>query len=75
VGPVVGVVGAAQADLALSQIDGDAGVAGELVALDGRSGVLRRRRIPARPDCALCGGGARIRRIEANAYAAPACAG
>jgi molybdopterin/thiamine biosynthesis adenylyltransferase len=73
-GPVVGVVGAAQADLALSMLDGDAGIAGELVAFDGRSGELRRRRVPARPDCALCGSGARIRRIEARAYAAPACA-
>ncbi len=74
VGPVVGVVAAAQADLALSILDG-APVGGELVTFDGRRDALRRRRIPARDACALCGGAARIHGIEAEAYASPACAG
>jgi adenylyltransferase/sulfurtransferase len=76
-GPVVGVVAAAQADLALAILDGVA-VGGELVTYDGRTDVLRRRTIPSRAECPLCGQGlsaARIQHIEPERYVAPACAG
>jgi molybdopterin/thiamine biosynthesis adenylyltransferase len=70
-GPVVGVIAAAQVDLALAMIDGlDA--AGQLVTFDGKTGELRRRSIGARAQCALCGERPRIRRIEPQAYVASA---
>jgi molybdopterin/thiamine biosynthesis adenylyltransferase len=73
-GPVVGVVAAAQVDRALAMLDGrDA--AGDLVTFDGRTGALRRRRVSARGDCPLCGDAPRIRRIEPETYLSPACAG
>ena len=96
-GPVVGVIAAAQVDMALAIVDGlpdraaprparpapsspspspsPSSREGELVTFDGRTGALRRRRIEARSDCALCGQSARIRHIEPDAYAPPACAG
>ena len=71
-GPVVGVVAAAQVDRALALLDGrDAG--GEIVTFDGRTGALRRRRVSPRRDCPLCGDAPRIRRIEADTYVSPAC--
>jgi molybdopterin/thiamine biosynthesis adenylyltransferase len=73
-GPVVGVIAAAQVDLALGVLDG-ASVAGTLITFDGRTGVLRRRPVPRRADCPLCGPAPRIRRIEADSYVSPACAG
>jgi molybdopterin/thiamine biosynthesis adenylyltransferase len=73
-GPVVGVVAAAQVDLALGMLDGD-DVAGQLVTYDGRADSLRRRPVLPRGDCPLCGNSPRIRRIEAGAYVSPACAG
>jgi molybdopterin/thiamine biosynthesis adenylyltransferase len=86
-GPVVGVVAAAQVDLALSLLDGSP-VEGELVTFDGRTDVLRRRTISRRADCPLCGeleessgspgpGRAlvRIERIDPERYVSPACAG
>jgi molybdopterin/thiamine biosynthesis adenylyltransferase len=73
-GPVVGVVAAAQVDLAIAWLDG-APAAGELATFDGRTGSLRRHAIPARRDCPLCGTAPRIRRIAPETYAAPACAG
>ncbi|WP_394827523.1 HesA/MoeB/ThiF family protein [Pendulispora albinea] len=57
-GPVVGLAGALQADLALRWLEGAREVAGELVTVDGRaepSRMVRRRRIPRRSDCSLCG--------------------
>ncbi|MGD0530049.1 MAG: ThiF family adenylyltransferase [Polyangiaceae bacterium] len=73
-GPVVGVVAAAQVDRALALLDGrDA--AGDLVTFDGRTGALRRRRLSPRRDCPLCGDAPRIRRIEPETYLSPACAG
>jgi len=71
VGPVVGLVAAAQADLALGILDG-ADVAGELVTLDGLAGVLRRRRLAARPGCPLCDT-RRIRSIDEASYAGAPC--
>jgi molybdopterin/thiamine biosynthesis adenylyltransferase len=75
VGPVVGLLGAIQADLALSLLDGQP-VEGTLVTYDGRTDRLRRRTIPSREDCPLCGnqgareGNARIDRIEPSRYVA-----
>ena len=71
VGPVAGVVGAVQADLALAMMDG-APVGGQLVTFDGLTDVLRRRGVRPRPDCPLCGYAVRIRRIEPDAYESPA---
>ena len=71
-GPVVGVVAAAQVDRALALLD-DRDAGGELVTFDGRTGALRRRRVSPRPDCPLCGEAPRIRRIEAETYVSPAC--
>jgi molybdopterin/thiamine biosynthesis adenylyltransferase len=76
-GPVVGIVGAAQADLALALLDG-LPVEGQLVTFDGRTDVLRRRTIARRADCPLCGPAphaARIESIEPDRYVSPACAG
>ncbi len=76
-GPVVGVVAAAQVDLALALLDG-AHAEGQLVTFDGRTDVLRRRVISRRTDCPLCGLGtraARIERIEPERYVSPACVG
>jgi adenylyltransferase/sulfurtransferase len=84
-GPVVGVVAAAQADLALALLDQDsttrpqsggralgARVEGVLVTYDGRADAFRRRTIPARANCPLCGDAPRIRTIEPDTYLAPA---
>jgi molybdopterin/thiamine biosynthesis adenylyltransferase len=77
-GPVVGVLGAIQADLALSILDGEP-VEGTLVTFDARPGVdvldaWRRRVIASRPDCALCGrDSARIARIDPDRYAIQSC--
>jgi molybdopterin/thiamine biosynthesis adenylyltransferase len=75
-GPVAGVVAAAQVDLGLAWLDGEA-VEGQLVTFDGRTGAFRRRTIARRPDCALCGrsSGARIDRIDPERYVSPAFAG
>ena len=73
-GPVVGVVAAAQVDRGLALLDGR-DVGGQLVTFDGRSGALRRRAVPPRRDCPLCGDAPRIGRIEAERYVPPACAG
>jgi molybdopterin/thiamine biosynthesis adenylyltransferase len=77
-GPVVGIVAAAQVDLALALVDG-IDVAGQLVTFDGRAPAsgppLRRRTVPPRAECPLCGTAPRIRRIESESYRAPACAG
>ena len=70
VGPVVGVVGAIQADLGLGLLAASAVARpyGTLVTFDGKADVLRRRAVVARPDCDLCGTGARIQRIDAARY-------
>ena len=70
VGPMVGVVGALQADLALALLGGK-DVAGTLVTYDGKTDALRRRRITARTTCALCGTRSiePIEHIEAARYA------
>lgn len=70
VGPMVGVVGAVQADLALSVLDGRDDVFGELFMFDAKSLSSRRRKVPRRNGCALCGSSAarRIQDIEASRY-------
>ena len=76
-GPVVGIVAALQADLALAMLDGD-GVGGQLVSFDGRTDALRRRTVRPRATCPLCGAAPTIRAIEPRAYLPPqppACAG
>ena len=65
-GPVVGVVGALQADLALRLLAGEPAL-GELVTFDGKTGALRRRTIARRDGCHLCGVG-RIQSIESSRY-------
>jgi molybdopterin/thiamine biosynthesis adenylyltransferase len=73
VGPMVGVVAAAQADLALSILAGE-DVFGTLFTFDGKTLAARRRRIASRRDCALCGEARSIRDIQAARYsAAEAC--
>jgi molybdopterin/thiamine biosynthesis adenylyltransferase len=52
-GPVVGIVAALQADLALAMIDGS-DVAGTLVTVNGEGDVFRRRRLRPRPSCNIC---------------------
>jgi molybdopterin/thiamine biosynthesis adenylyltransferase len=70
-GPVVGIIAAAQVDLALAMVDG-LRVEGRLVTFDGRTDVVRRRDIVARPDCHLCGLAPSIHRIQPEAYVSPA---
>lgn len=61
IGPVVGVVGALQADLALRLVDlstkshPEGSPFGELVTFDGKTEELRRRRVAPRSSCVLCG--------------------
>ena len=62
-GPVVGVVAAAQVDLALALLDGEP-VAGTLVTFDGRSGALQ---AAVRPGA--CGGCPLLRRSPARSSA------
>ncbi len=72
VGPMVGIVGAAQADLALALLEGK-DVSGTLFTFDGKTLAVRRRKIPARRDCALCSKN-EIRDIDASRYSmAPVC--
>lgn len=73
VGPMVGVVAAAQADLALSVLAGE-DVLGELFTFDGKTLAARRRRIARRRSCPLCGDGERIASIEARRYVEGVCA-
>ena len=73
-GPVVGVVGALAADLAIRHLAG-ADVAGTLVTFDARaSEPVRRRTVRARPDCPLCGAHPEIARIDVRRYVADTAA-
>ena len=74
-GPVVGIVAALQADLALRLLVGEP-VAGDLITFDGKTDVHRRHRVARRDDCPLCGTAriqTRIRTVDAARYAAPSC--
>ncbi|HSO40163.1 MAG TPA: HesA/MoeB/ThiF family protein [Labilithrix sp.] len=68
VGPMVGVVAAVQADLALSVLRGEA-VFGTLFTFDGKTLESRRRILPRRAGCALCSDPRSIERIDPNRYA------
>lgn len=59
VGPVVGILGAVQADLALRLLEGRP-AAGTLFTFDGRADVGRFRQAPRRPTCSLCGEAAQV---------------
>ncbi len=72
VGPVVGVLAALEAALALRVVAGDPTVRGELWSYDGIAGALRRTRVRARPGCPLCEG--RIADLSVERYAAPCAA-
>lgn len=67
IGPMVGVVAAAQADLAISMLLGE-DVAGELFTFDGKTNATRRRRVARRASCPLCGDARVIREIEPRRY-------
>jgi adenylyltransferase/sulfurtransferase len=54
-GPMVGVIGALQADLALKLLEGK-DVGGSFVSYDAARDFLRRSRMHPRADCALCTG-------------------
>lgn len=70
-GPMVGVVGAVMASLALRVLAEDTTVAGELVAYDALRGTLRRTRVRRREGCPLCAG--EVRDLSRARYA-PSCA-
>lgn len=72
VGPVVGVVAAVQADFAISVLVGEP-VEGTLFTFDGKTLDARRRAVPARANCLLCGATRSIQRIDSMRYAQPAC--
>lgn len=69
IGPVVGVLGALQAALALRLLRGDQSAAGELWSYAALPGTLRRRAIRRRSQCPLCSG--RIHDLQLERYAPP----
>jgi molybdopterin/thiamine biosynthesis adenylyltransferase len=72
VGPMVGVIGALQADLALALLDGR-DVGGTLITFDAKTDRFRRRTIAARAGCHLCGKERRIAFIEPLRYTTEPC--
>ncbi len=72
VGPVVGVLGALEAVLALRLVAGDARAAGVLWRYDGARGSMRRSRVRRRAGCPLCEGV--VPPLSMDDYTAPACA-
>lgn len=72
VGPMVGVVAAVQADLALAVLRGR-DVRGTLFTFDGKTLASRRRPISARRTCRLCGPERDILGMEPERYAPPGC--
>lgn len=53
-GPVVGVVGALMADLALDALLGTTDRVGQIFSFDGKRQTVRTTFVPPRPDCPLC---------------------
>ena len=72
VGPVVGVLGALQAALALRLLLGDERAAGELWSYAALPGALRRRHVARQASCALCAGA--ILDTDLSRYAPKECA-
>jgi molybdopterin/thiamine biosynthesis adenylyltransferase len=67
VGPVCGIVGALQADLALRILDGERPF-GEIASLDARRESIKYTAFRARSSCPLCGDAPSIDRIEPARY-------
>jgi len=65
-GPVVGVLGALEAALALELLAGHDAAAGVLFSYDALGSGLRKRRVRARADCPLCSG--HIRDLSLSRY-------
>lgn len=72
IGPVVGVLGALQAAIALSLLMGKVDAAGELYHYRGLEGRLRKTRPAATDSCPLCSG--QIREMDMARYMPPDCA-
>ncbi len=72
IGPVVGVLGALEAVLALRLAAGDTHAAGVLWRYDGLRGAVRRTRLRRRADCPLCAG--RVPALSLDDYRVPDCA-
>jgi molybdopterin/thiamine biosynthesis adenylyltransferase len=72
-GPVVGVVGACMAELALRVVSGRPRW-GELWSFDGKRDVLRRVAVSARLDCPLCGSSPSILDTDESRYQGGSCA-
>jgi molybdopterin/thiamine biosynthesis adenylyltransferase len=76
IGPVVGLTGALQAELALALHARPAEVSGSLITVDGRAPaaeIVRRRRIRSRGGCTLCGPTPKIVTIDPGRYVAAEC--
>ncbi len=69
VGPVVGVIAAQQALIALRLLRGEAAAAGVLYSYDGLAGAFRGRSVSRQPRCPLCSG--IIKDTELARYATP----
>lgn len=72
IGPIVGVMGALEATLALRLMSGDASAAGELWSYRALDGALRATRVRRRTGCPSCEG--EIRELTMERYAPPQCA-
>ncbi len=66
-GPVVGIVGAMMAELALRTLSGRPPRA-QLWTLDGKADTLRQVAVHPRPDCPLCGSDASIQDTDESRY-------
>ncbi|HSC87036.1 MAG TPA: HesA/MoeB/ThiF family protein [Polyangiaceae bacterium] len=73
-GPVVGLLGALMADLALDLLLADESRAAQLHSYDARRDELRRISLHARHDCPLCGPDATILDLDEARYYEPTCA-
>ncbi|HJL17279.1 MAG TPA: HesA/MoeB/ThiF family protein [Sandaracinaceae bacterium LLY-WYZ-13_1] len=73
IGPVVGVLGALEAALAVRLLEGDATAAGELWSYRGLEGALRAVPVTRRPGCPACAGEIRELTMERYAPAAADC--
>jgi adenylyltransferase/sulfurtransferase len=71
IGPVVGVMGALEAALALRLLEGDTSAAGELWSYRALEGRLRASRVAKRAGCPSCEG--EIRDLRVERYAPPSC--